>query len=243
MKDILQDIVSYTNCIGGVDIVKINGTASETKISAVTEDKSVIVVGATAAPVGEFVGVFGMPNLSKLKTILGFDLYDENANITMIKTNRDGVDVPTAIHFETPAGDFVNDYRLMSQTLVDERVKNVTFKGATWAIDFEPTVNGIGKLKKQHQANSDETSFVIRTDGTDLKIHFGDPSTHSGNFVFQPQITGKLSKTWLWPVKQFLSIMDLAGIKHIYISDQGVMKITVDSGITHYEYLLPAQSR
>jgi hypothetical protein len=37
--------------------------------------------------------------------------------------------------------------------------------------------------------------------------------------------------------------MDLAGDKHVYISDQGAMRITVDSGIAQYEYLLPAQSK
>lgn len=242
-KDILQDIVTYTHGLGSVDTVKVTGTLQETKIAAVADDKSVIVTGVTTAPVADFVGVFGMPNLGKLKTILGFDDYDEHATISMSRQDRDGVSTPVSIHFETKTGDFVNDYRLMSQALVEERVKNVTFKGATWNIDFEPLIPSILRLKKQAQANSDEGAFTIKTEGTDLKIHFGDPSTHSGNFVFQPSITGKLTRQWLWPVKQFLSIMDLAGAKHIYISDQGVMRITVDSGIAQYEYLLPAQSR
>ncbi len=242
MKDILQDIVTYTSCLGGVDTVKINGTTNDTKITAVSEDKAVIVMGATASPVAEFIGVFGMPNLTKLKTILSFDIYDSESNISMIHTQRDGADVPTTIHFETKTGDFVNDYRLMSQSLVDERIKNVTFKGATWNVDFEPSVLSIGKFKKQALANSEEDKFLIKIDGTDLKIHFGDPSTHSGNFVFHSGVTGKITKQWLWPIKQFMTIMDLAGVKHIYISDQGVMKITVDSGITSYEYLVPAKS-
>jgi len=40
-----------------------------------------------------------------------------------------------------------------------------------------------------------------------------------------------------------LAIMDLQGDKRVYISDAGAMKITVDSGLADYEYLLPAQSR
>jgi hypothetical protein len=51
-----------------------------------------------------------------------------------------------------------------------------------------------------------------------------------------------MTKELKWPVKQFVSIMDLTGDKHVYISDQGVMRITVDSGIAEYEYLLPAQT-
>ena len=74
----------------------------------------------------------------------------------------------------------------------------------------------------------------------DIRSQFGSPSNYSGNFVFHPGLTGNLSKTMGWPVKQFLAIMDLLGDKHIYISDQGVMRITVDSGLAEYEYLVPA---
>ena len=46
------------------------------------------------------------------------------------------------------------------------------------------------RLKMQAQANSEELNFTTKTEGGDLKIFFGDPSTHSGNFVFQPMVTG-----------------------------------------------------
>jgi hypothetical protein len=184
-----------------------------------------------------------MPNLGKLKTILGFDDYDEHAKITVIKTQRDGVDIPSTIHFETKVGDFVNDYRLMAKAIIEEKVKSVGFKGATWNVEFEPTIAGIMRLKKQATANSEEQNFTVKTDKGDLKIFFGDPSTHSGNFVFQPSVTGTLSRAWMWPVKQFISIMDLPGDKVVRISDQGVVQITVDSGIADYTYLLPAQSK
>jgi hypothetical protein len=131
----------------------------------------------------------------------------------------------------------------MSKALIEEKVRNVTFKGAAWDIEFEPTIAGILRLKKQAQANAEELNFTTKTDNGDLKIFFGDPSTHSGNFVFQPSVTGTLSRTWQWPVKVFLSIMDLPGDKIVRISDQGAAQITVDSGYTVYEYLLPAQAK
>jgi hypothetical protein len=37
--------------------------------------------------------------------------------------------------------------------------------------------------------------------------------------------------------------MNLTGDKRIQISDEGATKITVDSGIAVYEYILPAQSK
>jgi hypothetical protein len=243
MKDYLLDLIQHTNGLGVVELVKVDGTATETKISALAEDKSVIVFGTFKAPISDFVGTFGMPNLSKLKTILSFDDYGENATINVNRENREGVDVPAAIHFETNAGDFVNDYRLMAKSVVEDKVKAVTFKGATWDVTFEPTVAGIMRLKKQASANSEELNFKTKTENGDLKIYFGDPSTHSGNFVFQPGVSGNLTRPWQWPVKVFLAIMDLPGDKTVRISDAGAAEITVDSGIATWQYLLPAQAK
>jgi hypothetical protein len=243
MKDNLQDLIQHTHGLGNVDLIKITGTDKETQVNAVAEDKSVIVSGTFKNPNSEFIGTFGMPNLGKLKTILGFDDYDSESKINVTRVNKDGVDVPSTIHFETKNGDFVNDYRLMSKTIVEEKVKSVSFKGAAWGVEFEPTIAGIQRLKKQASANSEEEHFTMSTVNGDLKINFGDPSTHSGNFVFQAGVTGSLTKTWNWPVKVFLAIMDLAGDKTVKISDAGATEITVDSGLATYRYLLPAQSK
>jgi hypothetical protein len=243
MKDILQDVIAHTFGLGCIELIKVTGTATETQINAVAEDKSVIVSGVFNNTVADFAGVFGMPNLGKLKTILSFDDYDATSNITVKQVNYNGVDVPASIHFETKSGDFVNDYRLMSKAIIEEKVKNVTFKGASWNVEFEPTVAGIMRLKKQSQANSEELTFTTKVENGDLKIFFGDVSTHSGNFVFHPQVTGSLARTWMWPVKQFLSIMDLVGDKTVRISDAGAAEITVDSGVAVYRYLLPAQAK
>lgn len=241
MKDNLKDLIDHTFSLGNIDLIKITGTDQETQINAIADDKSVIVSGSFKSPIADFVGVFGMPNLSKLKTIIGFEEYDSEAKINVTKTQRDGVDVPSTIHFETKGGDFINDYRLMSKTIVEEKVKSVTFKGAAWGVEFEPTVAGILRLKKQAQANSEEQNFTIKTENGDLKIYFGDPSTHSGNFVFQAGVTGSVTgKNFTWPVKEFISIMDLVGDKTVRVSDAGATEIVVDSGIATYRYLLPA---
>jgi len=243
MKDHLQDIISHTLNLGVIDLIKIVGTDKETAVSALAEDRSVIITGKFKNPHAEFIGTFGMPNLAKLKTILGFDEYDENATIAMTRVTKDEVEVPSSVHFETKTGDFINDYRLMAQSIVEEKIKPVKFAGATWNVEFEPKVASVQRLKKQATANSEETTFVTKTDGNDLKIFFGDAATHSGNFVFESGVQGQLQRQWAWPVRQFLSIMDLMGDKRVYISDQGAMRITVDSGVAEYEYLLPAQQR
>jgi hypothetical protein len=244
MKDFLQDLIQNTHGLGIVELVKITGTDTLTKVEAIAEDRSVIISGTYKTPVADVIGTFGMPNLGKLRTILGFsEEYDENANISIVREIKDGNDIPTTIHFETKNKDFINDYRLMTKEIVENKVKTVTFKGASWNVEFEPTVASILRLKKQASANSEEVTFSTKTEKGNLKVFFGDPSTHSGNFVFQTDVTGTLSKSWDWPVKVFLSIMDLPGDKTVKISDQGATEITVDSGLATYTYILPAHAK
>jgi hypothetical protein len=243
MKDYLLDLIQHTNGLGVIELVKINGTQAETKISALSEDRNVIVNGTFKTPIIEFDGVFGMPNLSKLKTILSFDDYGEDSTIALIREDKDGELLPASIHFETASKDFINDYRLMKKGTVEDRVPAVTFKGANWNVEFAPTVAGIMRLKKQASANSEEVNFKTTTENGDLKVYFGDHSTHSGNFVFHPGVTGTLTRPWQWPVKVFLSIMDLPGDKTVRISDDGAVEITVDSGLAIWQYLLPAQAK
>lgn len=240
MKDNLQDLIQHTYGLGVIELVKVVGTDKQTTISAIAEDKSVIVEGVFDSPQAEFIGTFGMPNLGKLKTILSFDDYDEHAVIT-VSRNKD--DLPANIRFETKNSDFINEYRLMAKVIVEEKIKNVSFKGATWNVEFQPTVAGIMRLKKQAQANSEELHFTIKTDKNDLKIYFGIPSTDNGNFIFHPDVGGTLSRAWAWPVKVFMSIMDLPGDKTVKISDQGVTEIVVKGLSATYTYWLPAHQK
>lgn len=243
MKDTLHDIIQYTSALGFIDLIKVTGTDTSTTINAVAEDKSVIVKGTFKNPHPGFIGVFGMPNLGKLKTILSFDDYDEHAKISMTHTNRDGVDTPDSIHFETKDGSFVNDYRLMARSIIDDKVKNIAYTGNGWDVEFEPAVDGIKRLKKQASANSEEENFATKLENGELRIYFGDPSTHSGNFIFQDNISGTLTSKWLWPVNQVMSILNLPGDKKYRINDKGATEITVDSGLAVYQYLLPAKQK
>lgn len=240
MKDHLLDLVEHTHDLGCIDLVKITGTDQETAIFGIAEDRSVIVEGKYANPVPEFIGLFGMPNLSKLKVLLNLGEYKEDANLSITKGNNGG---PDGVNFENKTGDFKNNYRFMASEIVTEKAKNVKFKGTSWAVEFTPTIAGIQRLKMQAQANAEEPTFTVSTNGNDLVFKFGDHSTHSGNFVFQSGVTGQLKRAWAYPIKQFISILDLTGDKTMRFSDDGVAEITVDSGVAAYNYKLPAQSK
>ena len=239
MKDYLQDIVQHTHSLGIIDLVKIVGTESVTAIEAVGEERTVIVNAQFHNPVPEFIGTFGMPNLSKLNTILGIPEYREDARLTITKKDE----APTGIHFENSSGDFKNDYRFMSAEIVNDQLKTVKFKGVRWGVEIEPSVAAIQRLKFQAQANSGETTFIAKTENNNLMFYFGDHSSHAGNFVFAHDVAGSLTKAWSWPLSAVISILSLSGDKMIRFSDEGAVQITVDSGLAIYNYILPAQTK
>jgi len=240
MKDYLLDIVQHTYDLGCIDLIKITGTDSATTVGGLAEDKSVIIDAQFANPMADFVGTFGMPNLGKLKTLLNLQEYREDAKLAVTRKANGELD---GITFENKVGDFKNNYRFMASDIVNDKLKTLKFKGVNWHITFEPTVAAIQRLRMQAQANSEENNFQVKTDGKDLKFFFGDHSTHSGNFVFQHDITGALKHSWSWPVSQVMSILSLTGDKTMQISDDGCMQITVNSGLAVYNYILPAQTK
>jgi len=243
IKDILTDIVAHTHSLGFLPLVKITGDANSTQIESMAEDRSVIVTAQAHKAVAEFDGTFGMPNLDKLNLHLKNPEYKENAKVDVVKAERNGNTVPTGLHFVNAAGDFQNDYRFMSSEIISEKLKSVKFKGASWEVEFKPTVAAIQRLKLQSAAHSEETVFQVRTEDNNLVFFFGDASTHAGSFVFQHDVGGKLKHTWAWPVSQVQSILGLDGEITMKIADAGAMQITVDSGVAVYDYILPAQSK
>jgi len=240
MRDHLLDLVEHTYDLGCIDLVKITGDDTSTNMIGIAEDRSVIIDGVFAGPVADFIGTFGMPNLNKLKILLNLEPYRENAKLAITRKDTGALDQLT---FENADGDFKNSYRFMATEIVNEKLKNVKMKPVTWNVEFEPTVAAIQRLKMQAQANAEETNFKAKTEGTDLKFYFGDHSTHAGNFVFQPNVSGQLKREWAWPVKTVIGILDLTGDKTMRISDEGVAEITVDSGLAVYNFKIPAQSK
>ena len=243
MKDILQDVVAHTHALGFLPLVKVTSEDGTTSVNSMAEDRSVILSATTHTPVTEFVGTFGMPNLDKLALHLKNPEYQKDAKIDVITAERNGETMPTHIHFENNAGDFENDYRFMNKAIIEEKLKTVKFKGATWEVEVDPSQASIARMKLMSAAHSEEPTFNVKTRDGNLVFSFGDASTHAGEFVFQHGVEGKLAHTWSWPVAQVQAILGLDGDATMSISDQGAMKISLNSGMATYDYILPAQSK
>jgi hypothetical protein len=244
MKDILQDIVSHTQNLGFLTTVKVTGTDKATTLNSMADDRSVIMEATTAAPYPDMIGVFGMPQLNKLKYLLDGAEYKEDAKISVTTADRNGEKVLVGLHFENKDGDFKNDYRFMNTEIINEKMKTVKFRGVKWDVEIEPTVSAVQRFNFQAGANNEHPTFLAKTDNGNLKFIFGDASTHGGEFVFAMGVDGKLDRGWTWPVLPILSILKIADVNNtkMSLSNEGAIQITLDSGLATYKYIIPAQA-
>jgi hypothetical protein len=244
MKDILQDIVSHTQNLGFLTTVKITGTDKGTTINSMADDRSVIMEAETLAPNPNMIGVFGMPQLQKLKYLLEGAEYKDDAKISVTTAERNGETLPVGLHFENKDGDFKNDYRFMSTEIINEKMKTVKFRGVKWDVEVIPSLPAIQRFNFQAGANNEHPTFLAKTDGGNLKFIFGDASTHGGEFVFAQNVEGKLDRGWTWPVLPILSILKIADVNNtkMSLSNEGAIQITLDSGLAIYKYIIPAQA-
>jgi hypothetical protein len=244
MKDILMDVVSHTQNLGFLTTVKVTGTEDKTSIFSMADDKSVIMEAETHNPYPDMIGVFGMPQLQKLKYLLDGPEYKEDAKINITSSERNGATMPVGLHFENKDGDFKNDYRFMNQDIINEKLKTVKFRGVKWDVEIEPSVAAVQRFNFQAGANNEHPTFLARTEEDKLKFIFGDASTHGGEFVFAMGIQGKLQRGWTWPVLPVLSILKIADVNNtkMSLSDEGAIQITLDSGLAVYKYIIPAQA-
>jgi hypothetical protein len=186
-----------------------------------------------------------MPQLNKLDIHLKCPEYKDKANITVIKGNRNGAEIPVGIHFANEKGDFQNDYRFMNAEIINEKLKTIKFKGVKWDVEIEPTVAGVQRFNFQSVANTEHNTFVVRTDNGNLIFTFGDQASHGGEFTFATGVKGTLNKGWSWPVAQVLQILKLSDSAKVtlHFSNEGAMQVTVDSGVGVYRYIIPAQAQ
>lgn len=239
-----MDLVKHTHDLGTIGLIKITGDDTSTKIDGIADDQTIVLNAKFANPIEDFNGIFGMPNLSNLKTILNTQEYKDDAVITVTRQDRkEEKNVPVGLHFDNKNSDFSNDYRFMSSEMVQEQLNVGTFKGANWDVEFNPSELNIQRLKMQSQINPGEGIFKTKTEDGNLIFSLGDVSTHAGSFVFQHDIDGSLTAGWNWPIKPIIGILSLDGDKTMKISDKGATEIIVDSGLAVYNYIIPALSK
>ena len=241
MIDTLKEIIAYTHSLGFLELVKVVGTDTTTELNAMAADKTVVLNSKFVQPVPELEGIFGLHDLGRLNTILNIPEYEKNADISVNTMKINDVEVPVGIAFANEKHDFKNDYRFMSQEVVETQLPPRNRKNINWDVSIQPSVNAIQRLKFQSSAaGSNEGTFQARVENKNLYFSIGDHSTHTGDFVFATGVSGTLKSPREWPLMHVQGILNLTGDKVMEISDEGAMQITVTSGLAVHQYTILA---
>lgn len=243
MRDYLLDIVKHTVPLSAFVTLRVDGTDSKTEISATESEKLMVLRSKTHAPVPEFKGLFGIPNIGLLNAILSIPEYTTDAaTYSVLTQQRDNEMNPAAIHFENASGDFSNDFRLMAPKVIETVEPKLKFNVTSWLINFAPDLASQQRLRYQTSAQPEEKAVTFKVENGNITAQLGSASSHFGSFVFYTGVDPKVKKTISVPVRFVNSILNLDGDKTIHMDDLGVM-ISVDSGIAQYDYILPSLSK
>jgi len=241
MKNALTNMLQYTHGTGFIDLVKITGNTKETKISGRSENMLLKVDGTFNNPISEFNGIFGIPNLKKLNTIMNLPVYEGDSNIHIISQERNGEMTPTGIHFENDSGDFTNDFRFMSTEIITSKIKNYKMADIKWTNEFNPSDFSIERFRYQIKANPDYDTFKAKMEDNNLNFYFGDVSTYAGSFTFASGLGRNLKRVLECPIAETLAILNLKGNITMKISDYGII-MTVISDMATYQYTISGVS-
>lgn len=246
MKDIIFDVVRHTAGLGIIDAVKVVGSTEETLISALDQNKTVILNAKLHKPAQDLVGEFGMGNLAFLSGLS--NLYNrDGSTVSVVKTQRGGTEFPDNLVFQDVDGN-TDRYRLMSKEIVDNELQTVKFKGAKWNISFEPTKAKVQDLAQAAGIYSSiEPTFTVKVENGNVVCVLGSDAggSHFGKRVFANNVAGTIRDGIGFPLTQFLNILKLgmSGQCTVNFSEQGACMISIDSGIGLYNYVLPSLTR
>ena len=236
--DSFKDIVKHTYGLGFFDTVKVMGTDKETKLEAIDADKTVVMFADLYQPIDGIDSTIGMTRLAILKSYT--EIYKDF--IPVIVKDAKTSTTPVEIEFKDN-GDSVSTYRFMSELVVNEQVKIPPFKGATWNFSFKPEKKNIAQLNTHAGVlGAFEKRFTISVNNDVLSFSIGAGPTDRTTLAFAKGIKGTIKGGWSYPLAEFLAILKLADTSDavIHVSDMGVMKIDIDSGMGKYSYIVPA---
>lgn len=238
LKDVLKDVLKHTHGLDIFESVKITGTEKETTVDTLNDEKTVILKGVLKEPVPEFEGE--TVGLGKMGVLQGFLNYEGFTSLTTNTQSRNGIDVLAELEFR---GQSVGNYRFMLAEYINNQIKDIKFKGATFDVVFEPSQKNISDLIAFNSfLGSFESSFTPKTEDNSLFFYIGDKSGDRSKIHIADNIKGKLAHNHKWPINTIIKILKMGGdTTTMSITDKGLLKIEIDSGIGVYTYLLPTQ--
>ena len=246
IKNNFLDLIKHTSKLGFIEMVKLIGDGTETKLEAIDNDKVVVIYGKLNDPIDGLEGTVGLSRLGILDGFLHFPPYEsDNASVEISTQLRGTESTPSGVSFDSNDGHQAN-YRFMAEMQANEQIKVPPFKGATWNVEIEPTKQNLRDLSYiSGVMGSYESTFMVKTIGDNLEFHVGTGSSDRSKLTIAKGITGSMSHSWSWPLTHVLSILkllDSAKKCTMHFSNQGALKIEITSAFGTYQYILPARN-
>ena len=243
IKDTLKDVLRHTHALGIYEMVKVTGTMEDTEIETVDADKTVILKGKLKSPVADFVGnTVGLSRMGTLARFLEYPGFTEDtATVEVVTQKRNEEDVPAEVKFQDENGTEAH-YRFMAAEIVNQQLKAINFKGASYDVEINPTAKMLKDLNFFSSALDLEDTFTPKTEGGNLYFLIGEAGSDRTKVKVAEGVTGQMSHDFQWPLAIVLKICRLAENANVTMSfnQKGLLQIVVDSGMSEYTYLLPA---
>lgn len=248
IADTFLDIIKHTAGLGFIELVKVEGSDKNIQIAAMDEDRTVVINGVLNTPIEGLDGTVGLSRIGILSGYLKFPAFlSDKAKVEIVTQERKQETIPAEISFDSTDG-HNSHYRFMSPEIVEETIRVPPFKGSDFAVEVTPTKSALQDLGYMTAIlGGVESLFTASTNAkNELIFSIGSGPTDRTKIVFAKDIKGELNHQWSYPLSQVLAICklhDTSKSMALSFSDQGALKIVVESGIGEYTYILPARSQ
>lgn len=245
MQAAIKDVVKKIGGLGFVEVIKVTGSDTETKIEAVDNDKTVIIKAKLNETQESLKGSFAISQLPLLQGLLNFASYQTEASTFNVKRReKDGKSAPEEFEFRDDTG-LGSNFRVMDGNLAPEQPLVADIK---WDITFVPSKSKIQEFSSLAGLYSQfDQFFSVKTKDGNVVLAIGEEgsATHRASMVFATEIVGELKGELLWPIAQFLSILKMADGHDftVNVTSKGAMQVAVQTEQAAYQYILPARRR
>jgi hypothetical protein len=237
LKDVALDVAKNIASLGSFEEILVERSDSATKFTAYPEDSSITVLAEKPWADADLPEKFGMLNLPFYVGLT--NLYKDQTATVGVGTNSKSE--PDRFVFNDKDGN--NDqYRLTPTNLMKTKTRN--FKGTNWEVEIIPAPNKISELSQRTQLYAGiHPTLTATTENGKLVFTLGSTlgGGHTGRFVFA-DTTQKLSKPVTLPINELILALKTASQGQPTMSfSEKVCKVSFDSGIVSYDYLVMAQ--
>jgi len=244
IKDFIQDLSKFAIGPSFFEKIKIASEPDKVSIEAVDNDRQVILKASTQL-IDDLEGDFGLSNIGLLNHITNDPLFaDAGSSLEVVYESRNGKKVPTELNYTNKSKSHIN-YRFMS---VEHMPQQPIFHTPIWDVTVVPTKNGTQQFNWASTGlSSYEDYFTPKVVDNQLKFYIGEEKAASqrGGVVFADQVSAKFDSAHKWKIAPILSVLKLAesADAEFSFSSKGAAQITLDTGVSKYQFIFPAKSK